>query len=150
MKLKIPPILLLIFAIGLMWMIDQYLHVDALIFVRLYYVSIGFFAVGVLWVILGLREFDRLSTTSNPRNIEKASALVTTGIYRISRNPMYVGLACILVAAAFYLDNLLTLLVVPLFVWYMNRYQIKPEEQVMEEKFGDEFREYKSKVRRWI
>jgi protein-S-isoprenylcysteine O-methyltransferase Ste14 len=50
----------------------------------------------------------------------------------------------------FYLSNIIPFLLLPLFVGYMNRYQIKPEEQVMEEKFGDEFRKYKSEVRRWI
>lgn len=75
---------------------------------------------------------------------------MTGGIYKVSRNPMYVGLFFLLLAYATMLQNIANLTVLPLFIWYMNRFQIIPEEEVMEEKFGDAYLEYKSEVRRWL
>lgn len=80
----------------------------------------------------------------------KASALVTGSVYRLSRNPMYVGLALLLAAWAVYLSMLWPFLGPVLFVLYMNRFQIGPEERVMRGKFGEDYAAYAARVRRWL
>ena len=81
---------------------------------------------------------------------ESASALVVSGIYRLTRNPMYLGFLLILLGWALFLSNGLAVLAVPAFVFYMNRFQIEPEERALAAIFGAEFVAYKSHVRRWL
>jgi protein-S-isoprenylcysteine O-methyltransferase Ste14 len=81
---------------------------------------------------------------------ENASALVTYGIYRLSRNPMYCGMAALLLAWAAYLQSPLSVLGIAVFVLYITQFQIKPEERTLEKLFGDAFLRYKSSVRRWL
>ncbi len=81
---------------------------------------------------------------------EAASSLVSTGIYRLSRNPMYVGLVFLLLALLVYLASALSIIGVLVFVLYINAFQIKPEERALMRKFGADFAEYKSRVRRWL
>jgi protein-S-isoprenylcysteine O-methyltransferase Ste14 len=75
---------------------------------------------------------------------------VTSGIYGFTRNPMYLGMLFVLIGWALYLGNALALLLLPVFIFYMNRFQIEPEERVLTTLFGPEFLEYASRVRRWI
>lgn len=150
LELKIPPaVITLIIAIA-MWWIDKYLAFSWVTFGTEWWATFFISGIGGVLGLLGLVEFYKSSTSIDPHRPEKSSTLVTNGIYSISRNPMYAGLLFILVAYGFYLGNVLTFSMIPLFVGYMNRYQIIPEEQVMEEKFADEFRKYKSEVRRWF
>ncbi len=81
---------------------------------------------------------------------DTASSVVTAGIYRATRNPMYLGLALALAGWAMYLSNLVALLIVPAFVAYMTQFQIKPEERTLLAKFGPGFAAYMAAVRRWI
>ncbi len=106
--------------------------------------------VGVSFDVCGLLAFRQLKTTINPMSPNKTSALVTGGIYRLSRNPMYVGLFLFLIAWAIQLSMLWPFIGPVLFVIYITRFQITPEERVMESKFGDEYSIYKNKVRRWL
>ena len=108
------------------------------------------FVAGVSLGIAGVWEFQRAQTTVNPHHPDRSSAIVTSGIYRRTRNPMYLGLALIVAAAAAWRGNLLGGFVVPLFVLYINRFQIVPEERMLSVKFGASFRDYCGKVRRWI
>jgi len=105
---------------------------------------------GFVVAILGVREFRKAGTTVDPRFPEKAESLVTDGIFRYSRNPMYLGLLCVLLGWAVYLANWPAFLFLPVFVAYMNRFQIRPEERHMLRKFGDAFSDYASRVRRWL
>ncbi|MEE9302341.1 MAG: isoprenylcysteine carboxylmethyltransferase family protein, partial [Thiotrichaceae bacterium] len=79
-----------------------------------------------------------------------ASHLVTSGMYRYTRNPMYVGLAILLTGWAIYLGSASPFLLIPLFVFVLTIQQIKPEEVILEEKFGQEYINYKNSVRRWL
>ncbi len=106
--------------------------------------------VGVSFDLFGLLAFRQSKTTINPMSPDKTAALVTGGIYRFSRNPMYVGLVLLLTAWAIQLSMLWAFIGPVLFVIYINRFQIAPEERVMEAKFGDEYLVYKNKVRRWL
>lgn len=106
-------------------------------------VGIGFSAGGVL-------AFRRARTTLNPTKPEQASSLVSSGVYRVTRNPMYVGLLCVLVAWAVFLSSAWALLGPVVFVLFIGRYQIAPEERALAKLFGSEFADYRAKVRRWL
>jgi protein-S-isoprenylcysteine O-methyltransferase Ste14 len=107
-------------------------------------------AVGVSLDAIALLHFLRSRTTVNPLKPASASMLVTRSIYRFTRNPMYLGLATLLLAWAIYLGNLAALAGVPLFILYMNRFQIAPEERALEARFGAEYIAYRARVRRWL
>jgi len=106
--------------------------------------------LGFFVSLAGIISFRRARTTVNPMRPDTASALVVTGIYRVSRNPMYLGFALILLGGAIHLSNPAALLPLPIFVLYINRFQIDPEERALETLFGAEFRAYRARVRRWI
>jgi len=100
--------------------------------------------------LAGVVQFLRARTTVNPLQPSAASALVTGGVYRWTRNPMYLGMAAVLLGWAIYLSNLAALAMLPLFIFYMNRFQIGAEERALEAGFGDEFVRYRRRVRRWL
>ena len=106
--------------------------------------------IGVFFCIAGVVSFRRAKTTVNPLKPDTATSLVTSGIYQVSRNPMYVGFALFLLAWAIYLASPWTLVGVLGFVLYINRFQIAPEERALAGLFGAEFESYKSKIRRWL
>jgi protein-S-isoprenylcysteine O-methyltransferase Ste14 len=110
----------------------------------------AFALIGVFFCIAGVISFRRAKTTVNPLKPETATSLVTSGIYQVSRNPMYVGFALLLAAWAVYLASPWALVGVPGFVLYINRFQIVPEERALSVLFGVEFERYKSKIRRWL
>jgi protein-S-isoprenylcysteine O-methyltransferase Ste14 len=100
--------------------------------------------------LAGDREFKRARTTINPFKPENSTALVTSGIYRFTRNPMYVGLTLVLLGWAAFLCSAWALLGPVVFVVYINRFQISPEERVLSAKFGAAYTEYTARVRRWL
>ncbi|TNF57574.1 MAG: isoprenylcysteine carboxylmethyltransferase family protein [Burkholderiales bacterium] len=106
--------------------------------------------LGLVFDLSGLASFVRRRTTVNPLRPERASSLVTGGIYRITRNPMYVGLACLLLAWALFLWSPWALLGPVLFMAWITRFQIVPEERALEQLFGDAYRDYCARVRRWL
>ncbi len=106
--------------------------------------------VGVGFDLLGLMAFRASRTTINPLKPERSSVLVTGGVYRVTRNPMYVGLALLLCAWAVYLSALLPLAGPLVFVLYITRFQIQPEERVLKRIFGEAFSNYAARVRRWL
>lgn len=112
--------------------------------------AIGLAALGAGLDIAGLVTFRRARTTINPLRPEASSALVRRGVYRFTRNPMYTGLATILLAWAVYLGSVAALLGVPAFVLYIDRFQIQPEERILARLFGEEYAAYCRSVRRWI
>ena len=107
-------------------------------------------ALGALVAVQGARMFWRNKTTLNPVDLESASALVTSGVFRFSRNPMYVGFTAMLVGWAVCLAAPWALVGPVAFVLFTNRFQIIPEERVMRDKFGQAYDDYQAQVRRWI
>lgn len=105
---------------------------------------------GLAFDLLGLLAFRGSQTTVNPLRPERASALVTAGVYRITRNPMYVGMCFLLSAWAVYLSALLPLAGPVVFVLYITRFQIRPEERALSRLFGEQFAQYTARVRRWL
>jgi protein-S-isoprenylcysteine O-methyltransferase Ste14 len=106
--------------------------------------------LGLLIEGIGALSFLRARTTVNPLNPGGSSTLVRTGVYRVTRNPMYLGDLLVLVGWAIYLSNILALLLTPLFVLYINRFQIMPEERVLSAIFGADFADFRARVRRWL
>ncbi|MBE0589127.1 MAG: protein-S-isoprenylcysteine methyltransferase [Betaproteobacteria bacterium HGW-Betaproteobacteria-9] len=106
--------------------------------------------VGASFDFMGLIAFLRRHTTINPLAPRKTTALVTTGVYRITRNPMYVGLVMFLTAWAIYLGAAWPLLGPVAFVLYITRFQIQPEERVLTTLFGEAYTAYTRRVRRWL
>ncbi len=107
----------------------------------------------VVALIVGLPAvvgFRRAKTTVNPLKPEASTALVTGGIYRWTRNPMYLAMLFLLLAWACIVSNWAALAMLPLFVAYLNRFQIGPEERALQARFGAEFESYRRKVRRWL
>jgi len=113
-------------------------------------VALALLVIGQSISISGMVAFRRAKTTMNPIKPGAASSLVSSGVYRFTRNPMYLGLSVSLLGWAMFLSNPLALLGVPLFVLYINRFQINPEERVLSSLFGAEYTAYKEKVRRWL
>ncbi len=106
--------------------------------------------VGTILALAGVIEFRRINTTVDPRYPDNSESLVYAGIYKLSRNPMYLGMFIILLGWSLYLANVMSFVVLPVFVFYMNNFQIKPEERILSQKFGAEFDRYCNEVRRWI
>jgi protein-S-isoprenylcysteine O-methyltransferase Ste14 len=108
-------------------------------------------ALGLAFDLAGLRAFLARRTTVNPLRPERASSLVTEGVYRVTRNPMYIGMVFLLLAWGLYLADAAALLLGPAcYVLYLNRFQIGPEERVLLGLFGNEYRTYMARVRRWL
>ncbi len=107
-------------------------------------------ALGLLVVAAGILSFRRARTTVNPMKPDNASSLVTSGIYRFTRNPMYVGDVLILLAVVVFFSNPLGLAGVVLFIAWMNLLQIPAEERALRARFGDAYNAYRARVRRWV
>lgn len=105
---------------------------------------------GLACDLAGLWAFRRARTTVNPLHPERSSAIVTGGIYRLTRNPMYLGMLLVLSAWALWLGQVWAWVGPPLFVAWMNRFQIGPEERALQARFGEAYAAYRSRVRRWL
>jgi protein-S-isoprenylcysteine O-methyltransferase Ste14 len=150
LELKIPPVIVLAACALLMWVVDNCttsIYIDREARVILWAV---FMMLAITFCLSGVLCFLRNKTTANPIRPENSSVLVTDGVYKVSRNPMYFGMLCLLFAWWLFLSNLWSLVGCLLFVLYMNRFQIHPEEKALEKLFGSPFVEYCKDVRRWI
>ena len=103
----------------------------------------------VLMVAAGL-TFVRAKTTINPLRPERTSSLVTTGVFTWSRNPIYFADLLLLAALALWLGQAFAFALLPLFVVYLNHFQIVPEEETLLRLFGAQYDAYRSRVRRWL
>jgi protein-S-isoprenylcysteine O-methyltransferase Ste14 len=110
----------------------------------------AFALIGVACAAPAFTAFSRAKTTINPVDIEAASALVSDGIYRYTRNPMYVALSALLAAWAAYLGTAWAFLGPVVFIAFLTRFQILPEERVLQAKFGAAYADYRARVRRWV
>ena len=150
LKLKIPPPVYVL-SIGLvMWLLHLYLPVAVLILPPWNSLGILLIVLAALVDFSSLYLFFKQRTTPNPMKPEFTTGLVVKGMYKFSRNPMYLGMLMMLFGFAVFLGKLTPFLVLPVFYFLMTEMQIKPEEKVLEDKFGDEYLDYKGKVRRWL
>ena len=149
LELRIPPVAVVLLGAALMglgaWGMPVLgFHLPGRVFVA------GGLALGGMMVALaGVATFRRAKTTVNPMKPETSTSLVTSGIYSLTRNPMYLGFLLVLLGWAAYLSNALSFALVPGYILYMNRFQIRPEERALASRFGPEFAAYKTRVRPW-
>jgi protein-S-isoprenylcysteine O-methyltransferase Ste14 len=150
LELKIPPVAQTLIVAAGMWLSSRYVpsllvNIPARVFLAVFITGFG-----IAVAVPAVKAFRSADTTVDPFTPDKASQLVIAGVYRFSRNPMYLGLLCLLAAWATWLSNLAAFAWLAAFVLYMNRFQILPEERALTEQFGDEYRAYMTSVRRWI
>ncbi|NVK25135.1 MAG: isoprenylcysteine carboxylmethyltransferase family protein [Gammaproteobacteria bacterium] len=148
LELLIPPVMLVFIFMLLMSVISQRLELALL--PALNEVAFIFALLGAAIAILGVLSFKQAKTTVNPTKPENSTSIVDTGVYRFTRNPMYLGMFLFLIGFGFYLSSLPALIFSLLFVPYMTRFQILPEERVLSETFGNEYKSYQHRVRRWL
>lgn len=153
LELKCPPPLIMTVSALLAWLVSQrplsFLQQQLADVESLMWPSV-FFLAGTGLALAGVKEFHQYQTSVNPLDPNQASRLVKTGVFQFTRNPMYLGMLVVLLGWADLLDNLLAFSGALLFFLYISVFQIKPEEQVMVEKFSDEYLDYCRQVRRWL
>ncbi|MBI5522446.1 MAG: isoprenylcysteine carboxylmethyltransferase family protein [Desulfarculus sp.] len=150
LELKIPPVVVTLIAALGMW--------GASLAVPSFHLSVTarasagaiLVAVGLGIVVAGGISFRRARTTVNPTKPGSTSSLVVSGVYRFTRNPMYLGMVFALLGWASFLLNALAFVLIPGFVVYLNRFQIAPEERALSSLFGAEYVSYQARVRRWL
>jgi protein-S-isoprenylcysteine O-methyltransferase Ste14 len=150
MNTLIPPPIVTATLAALMWWINQQLpelQLTGKFNKPLAYVLV-LIALGLM--LATVIEFWKLRTTVNPMKPGNTLALATNGVMRLSRNPIYLGDAILLVAWSIWLGSLVALIALPIFVIYINRFQIEPEERALRLKFSTQFERYCNSVRRWI
>ncbi|HUL94090.1 MAG TPA: isoprenylcysteine carboxylmethyltransferase family protein [Burkholderiales bacterium] len=150
LELKIPPPLVALSVAIAMWSVASFVPLPELPPMIRKSVAIAMALAGGAFDIAGALSFRRARTTINPMKPYSTTALVSSGVYRITRNPMYVGLLFVLVSWAVFLSSAWALLGPLAFCLYIGRFQIAPEERVLSELFGNEYLAYKVKVRRWL
>ncbi|MCL2022215.1 MAG: isoprenylcysteine carboxylmethyltransferase family protein [Betaproteobacteria bacterium] len=147
---RIPPPVVTLFSAAIMWVLARWWPLWRFEFPSPLLVGLLVASVGGVISILGICEFRRAKTTVNPLHPEQASSVVTTGIYRFTRNPMYLGLLFALLGCFLAFGGMSSLVGLPAFIMYINRFQIQPEEKSLHAKFGSTYTEYQARVRRWL
>ena len=150
LELKVPPLVVTLLAAGSGWYAARMAPTFGFVLPYGGVLAVSFFVAGIGVAASGAGEFRRARTTLDPLSPEKSSALVVSGIYRWTRNPIYLGMLLTLLCWATYLANWISFVFLPAFVIYMDHFQIAPEERALASRFGQEFAAYRSKVRRWI
>ncbi|OUS73142.1 isoprenylcysteine carboxyl methyltransferase [Pseudoalteromonas sp. A601] len=145
---KIPPVLVVLFFAAIMALVAHYSVIDLSAFIS--YVAAIFVVIGVIFCIAGVVSFRLAKTTVNPNNPEQATELVTAGVYKLSRNPMYVGFAFILLGWGVWLMSIWAIACIAGFVAYLTLFQIIPEERALSKIFGQQYTDYMNQVRRWL
>lgn len=150
LELKVPPVLLmLIFAIAIWFsqpLLPQVIQPSTATLI----VALVLMFAGILIALLGVYAFKKAQTTVDPTKPDASSSLVRSGIYQLTRNPMYVGFSLCLAAFSVYLASPFSLFLVVLFGWYLTRFQIMPEERILQGIFGQPYQDYCQQVRRWL
>lgn len=150
LELQIPPLVLLLVFAAAMWALSAVMPGARFALPGAAWIAAGLGAGGAVIALLGVSMFRSAGTTVDPRTPHATKRMVRHGVYRLSRNPMYLGFALVLTGWALFLSHTAAVMLVPVFILYIDRFQIAPEEQFMIDRFGDEHRDYAAGVRRWI
>lgn len=148
LELKIPPLIQVLIFASLMWIIHQ--NTSSFNDTGSIYLASTLFLISLIISLFAVFNFRTEDTTVDPRDPNKTTGLVLKGIYNYTRNPMYLGFFLSLLSWGIFLENIYSISFSFLFIIYMNRFQIKPEERILLQKFGTEYQNYKASVRRWI
>ena len=147
MKRIPPPILVLVLVISNFFSSKK---IDLIHLPNQDLISIIILLIGVLILTNPIFKFIKSKTTIDPIKFKKVNKLITSGIYKYSRNPMYLGLLMIVISTSIFYLNIFSITTPFLFYFWINRFQIKREEIFLTEKFGREYKSYKTKTRRWV
>jgi protein-S-isoprenylcysteine O-methyltransferase Ste14 len=150
LELKIPPPAVGLLMAAIMWLGTWLVPALTFMVPGRSFLALGAALSGAIIDVVGVVAFRRARTTVNPIKPDTSSSLVVSGIYTRTRNPMYLGLLLILLGWATYLSNAMAFLLLPGFIWYINRFQIEPEEKALASRFGELFESYASRVPRWL
>ena len=150
LELRVPPLAVVAVAAAAMWLLARAFPHPAVAFHAPWALAGALVGLGAAITVAGVLAFRRAHTTVNPMTPEASATVVSTGIYRLTRNPMYLGFLFALAGWGLMLGNWLFVLPLAGYVLYMNRFQIGPEEKALERKFGAEYTAYTQQVRRWI
>ena len=150
LELKLPPPVVMVLTGLAMWLLAAWLPAFDFEAPAREVLAFALVAVGLASGVAGILAFRRVGTTVHPQRPHTSTTVVHAGIYRFSRNPMYLGLLLVLAGFAVVLANLLAFALLPLFVAWMNRFQIGPEERALSAKFGAAYDGYRARVRRWL
>ena len=147
-KNKIPPTILTLLFLFFNYILSfNFLKIDI---PYKYFFTTLLLILGFYIIIRSSRLFAKAKTSINPLRPHKSTSLITNDIYKYSRNPMYFGYLLILLSSSVYLGNVLSIIIIPLFIFIINFIQIKPKEEALKDLFGPNYDEYLLKVRRWI
>ena len=149
-ELKVPPLALTAGVAVVMWLISSqwpsYLATPTWALVSALVLAV----IAIALCASAIWSFRASKTTVNPTTPSSASFVVSSGVYRFTRNPMYLAFLLLLSAWAICLANPVSSVALPLFVLFMNRFQIEPEERALRAKFGSQYEQYLVQVRRWV
>jgi protein-S-isoprenylcysteine O-methyltransferase Ste14 len=147
---RIPPPVVMLLTGVLMWIVARFTPQLAVDFFLQRPLWLTLIFAGLSCELLPALRFIRARTTVNPLRPQTTSQLVTEGLNRYSRNPMYVGQFLLLIAWAVFLGHALSAVMPLLFALYITQFQILPEERALEARFGDAYANYRARVRRWL
>jgi protein-S-isoprenylcysteine O-methyltransferase Ste14 len=147
-KPRLYPLAWLLIALLVMYVLDRWLPIAGLLPPPFHRLGLVFVVPGILILLQSGASFLKAKTGMLP--FSEATTLVTGGMYRFSRNPMYLGMVLFLLGVALYLGSLSALIPVAVYAWIIDRQFIRNEEIFLTGIFGDEFKEYMKRVRRWI
>ena len=142
-----PPIVTLTFILLSFWLTN---YLPKLAFNYQGLLSLLMILIGLIIIVIGVKTFNKSDTTINPLNPREASHLVTNGVFSYTRNPMYLGMVIILLGVTVYNGVYIGIIILPCFILYITEFQIKPEEEAMEEIFAGDYTDYLKRVRRWL
>ena len=150
LELKIPPVVVWLLMAVAMLAVSYSTPALSFTLAGSRVIALVLLGLGGALAAAGVLAFRGGRTTVNPLTPSASSSVVTSGVYRLSRNPMYLGFLLALAGWAVYLSNASAAVFLPAFVVYMTEFQIKPEERALLAKFGSEFAQYMSRTRRWL
>lgn len=150
LELRIPPPVVMLLTGILMRLASSVMPALAFPIPARVALAVALAVAGFVVASVAFFSFRRVRTTVDPRKPDEATNLVAAGLYKVTRNPMYLGLLLILTGWAIFLANAMAFVFLPVFVLYLNRFQIEPEERALALKFGAQYAAYRAKVRRWL
>ena len=150
LELKIPPDVLWVLVAGLMWLSSlRTPRLDLPTPIRVG--SAVALTVAGVWFVVGARmSLDKAKTTWRPMTPGQSTSLVSTGVYGVSRNPIYLGMLLVMLGLGVALSSPVALALSVVFVLYLDRFQIEPEERALSTILGQEYQDYQTRVRRWL
>lgn len=145
----IPPLIPLFFIV-MAWLIDRYIYALSIPVAANIQLIIAYIMMLIAAILFSFSLYFFIKTRQNPEPHTPTNALYTGGVFRITRNPIYLGFLLAQIVVAIKLNNLYVVLSLPVVWWLLNKWVIEPEETYLEKLFGQEYLDYKQKVRRWI